>query len=127
MSQDKISKIVYWTTTVFVAANYAFAGYVYITLSKDVADGMSHLGYPLYFIVMLGIWKILGAVAISVPRFTRLKEWAYAGMFFNLTSAAISNAIVGNTIGEIVTPLILLVVASISWALRPATRTLSQR
>ena len=125
MKLDKIRKITYWVTTAFTSANYAFGGFVYISLGKDVVDGMGHLGYPLYFAVMLGVWKSLGAIAIIVPRFPRVKEWAYAGMFFNLTGAAISNGIAGHGVWDIVAPLILLVFVIASWALRPPSRRLS--
>ena len=83
------------------------------------------LGYPLYFFPILGFWKILGAIAILVPRFPRLKEWAYAGIFFDLTGAAASNAAVGGYgvyAFHILAPLILAGLAVASWALRPESR-----
>ncbi len=85
------------------------------------------LGYPMYFFAILGVWKVLGAVAILVPRYPLLKEWAYAGIFFDLTGAAASCAAVGGygAYGfHILAPLILTVVAVASWALRPTSRTM---
>ena len=82
------------------------------------------LGYPLYFFRILGFWKILGAIAILVPRFPRLKEWAYAGIFFDLTGAAATWAAVGGP-GEafhIIAPLIIAGFTVASWALRPESR-----
>jgi uncharacterized membrane protein YphA (DoxX/SURF4 family) len=92
-------------------------------------DGFVHiLGYPRYFVTILGFWKVLGAIAILVPRFPRLKEWAYAGIFFDLTGAAASSAAVGGSGGiyafHILAPLVLAVMAVASWALRPESRTI---
>jgi uncharacterized membrane protein YphA (DoxX/SURF4 family) len=86
---------------------------------------VAELGYPLYFFAILGIWKVLGAIAILVPRYPRLKEWAYAGIFFDLTGAAASCAAVGGygAYGfHILAPLILTGFCMASWALRPESR-----
>jgi len=83
------------------------------------------LGYPMYFFAIIGVWKVLGAVAILVPRFPRLKEWAYAGIFFDLTGAAASNAAVGGygAYGfHVIAPLIIAGFTVASWALRPPSR-----
>ena len=85
------------------------------------------LGYPTYFFAILGVWKILGAIAILGPRFPRLKEWAYAGIFFDLTGAAVSCAAVGQYGAyafHVLAPLIIAVLAMASWALRPPSRML---
>ena len=74
---------------------------------------------------MLGTWKLLGAIAIVVPGFPRLKEWAYAGFFFDLTAAAVSRAAVGDSAADVVAPLVFLALVIASWALRPASRTLA--
>ncbi len=87
-------------------------------------EGMTLLGYPAYFAVILGVWKLLGGAVVLAPRLPLVKEWAYAGMFFNLTGAAASHAAVGDPAGKIVVPLIILLVVVASWALRPASRTL---
>jgi hypothetical protein len=81
----------------------------------------------MYFFAILGFWKVLGAIAILVPRFPRLKEWAYAGIFFDLTGAAASVAAVGSYgvyAFHVLAPLILAVLAMASWALRPESRTI---
>jgi uncharacterized membrane protein YphA (DoxX/SURF4 family) len=83
------------------------------------------LGYPMYFFAILGVWKVLGAIAILVPRFPRLKEWAYAGIFFDLTGAAISCAAVGGYgvyAFHVVAPLVITGFLVTSWALRPESR-----
>jgi len=89
--------------------------------------GVPVLGYPMYFFAILGVWKALGAIAILVPRFPRLKEWAYAGIFFDLTGAAISCAAVGGY-GvydfHVIAPLIITGFCVASWALRPPSRTI---
>jgi hypothetical protein len=85
------------------------------------------LDYPMYFFAILGVWKILGAIAILVPGFPRLKEWAYAGIFFDLTGAAVSCAAVGGygAYGfHIIAPLMIAGLTVASWALRPPNRTI---
>ena len=92
----KAKNIVYWTTTVLIAFFIGSGGVAQLARVPDTVDGFVHiLGYPLYFVTILGVWKVLGAIAILVPRFPRLKEWAYAGIFFDLTGAAASSAAVG--------------------------------
>jgi uncharacterized membrane protein YphA (DoxX/SURF4 family) len=85
---------------------------------------MAHLGYPLYFMTILGIWKLLGGIALLVPRFPRLKEWAYAGIFFELTGAAASQAASGDSAAHIIWPIIFAGLTVASWALRPPSRSL---
>src|SRR2546430_13112934 len=82
------------------------------------------LGYPLYFLTIIGVWKLLGAVALLVPRFPRLKEWAYAGTFIEMTGAAASWAACGGGMGDLIAPLAFAVLTLASWALRPPSRTL---
>jgi uncharacterized membrane protein YphA (DoxX/SURF4 family) len=83
---------------------------------------VEHLGYPAYFLVILGVWKVLGAVALLVPRFPRLKEWAYAGAVFNYTGAVASHLTVGDGAVALIYPIIQLGLVGGSWALRPAAR-----
>lgn len=120
MSKGKL--IAYWIITVLLAANYAFAGVMYISQGPDVVEASKALGYPLYFMVMLGVWKLLGAVAILIPKTPVIKEWAYAGMFINLSAAAVSTGVSGMPVQHVVTPLVMLLFVIGSWALRPASR-----
>lgn len=120
MSKAKL--ITYWVTTILLAANYAFAGVMYISKDEPVVEGAKALGYPLYFMVLLGYWKLAGAVAILAPRTPLIKEWAYAGMFINLTAAAVSNYISALGTKEIIAPLTMIPFLALSWALRPASR-----
>jgi uncharacterized membrane protein YphA (DoxX/SURF4 family) len=125
MKNERIKNIAYWTTTILGPASFVIGGVLNLTQSDQVVSVMNHLGYPVYFASILGMWKLLGAVAIVVPRFPRLKEWAYAGFFFDLTAAAASHAAVGDSAADIVAPLVFLALVIASWALRPASRTLA--
>jgi len=90
-----------------------------------VVEVMTQLGYPIYLLAILGVWKLLGGITLLVPRFPRLKEWAYAGIFFELTGAAASHAALSNW-RELIAPLILTALTIASWALRPPNRTLQK-
>ncbi len=95
-----------------------------ILRTPDSVAGVVKLGYPVYFVVLLGVWKALGAAVIVAPRLPRLKEWAYAGIVFDLTGAAVSHAASGSSAGNVVGPLLFTLLALASWALRPESRTL---
>ena len=120
-------KIAYWTTTILVAF-FMTGGVAQIAQYRANPHGVvPQLGYPLYFFAILGVWKVLGAIAILVPRYPRLKEWAYAGIFFDLTGAAVSCAAVGGygAYGfHVIAPLIITGLLMASWALRPESRTI---
>ena len=115
----------YWAATGFVAMELV-AGGVLELCHSNVAFGivttMNHLGYPLYVLNILGAWKLLGAVALLVPRFPILKEWAYAGVTFNMTGAIVSHLCSGNGVTKVLPPLMFLAVTVVSWTLRPANR-----
>lgn len=122
----KTRNIVYWITTGLIAFFIGGGG------AAQLAQYWAHphsvvpvLGYPMYFFAILGFWKVLGAIAILAPRYPRLKEWAYAGIFFDLTGAAASCAASGGYGAyafHVLAPLILTVILVISWALRPEGR-----
>lgn len=114
----------YWTTTTLVAVAFLVPGVGNIIHASHIASDMAHLGYPSYFLSILGCWKVLGAIAILPPGLPRLKEWAYAGMFFDLTGAAVSRASVGDGAPMILIPLLIGLVALVSWSLRPGSRKL---
>ncbi|MGA2833963.1 MAG: DoxX family protein [Terracidiphilus sp.] len=122
----KAKGVAYWTTTILVAF-FMSGGIAQVAQYLGKPHGVvPELGYPMYFFAILGIWKVLGAIAILVPRFPRLKEWAYAGIFFDLTGAAASCAAVGGygAYGfHVFAPLIIAGLAVASWALRPRSRT----
>jgi hypothetical protein len=118
--------IAYWTTTILVAF-FMTGGVAQLLQYRANPHGVvPELGYPMYFFAILGGWKILGAITILVPGFPRLKEWAYAGIFFDLTGAALSCAAVGGygAYGfHVIAPLIIAGLTVASWALRPPNRT----
>jgi len=126
----KTKAIGYWTTTTLIALE-TLAGSVtdlahgrtMLVSGPPVVNVITQLGYPVYLLKILGVWKLLGAITLLVPRFPRLKEWAYAGIFFELTGAAASHAAHGNW-RELTAPLVLAVLTIASWALRPPNRTL---
>ena len=124
----KTRSIVYWTITILVAFFIGGGGMAQVAQYLAKPHGVVPiLGYPMYFFAILGVWKVLGAIAILVPRFPRLKEWAYAGIFFDLTGAAVSCAAVGGygAYGfHVIAPLILTGFTVASWALRPESRTI---
>ena len=123
----KTKSVVYWTMTILVAF-FMSGGLSQIWQYYSNPHGVvPELGYPMYFFAILGFWKVLGAIAILVPRFPRLKEWAYAGIFFDLTGAAASCAAVGGYGAyafHVLAPLIITALTVASWALRPQSRTL---
>ena len=90
--------------------------------TKRNVDLIVHLGYPLYFLYILGIWKILGVMAILIPKFSLLKEWAYAGFFFAMSGAAFSRIASGDSMNEIAPSLVSLILIVVSWYFRAADR-----
>ena len=93
---SKAKNIIYWTTTILVAFFIGSGGASQLAIPRgNGSSTVPLLGYPVYFFYILGFWKVLGAIAILVPRYPRLKEWAYAGIFFDLTGAAASCVAVG--------------------------------
>jgi len=120
----KRNKIIYWIATVWLSLGMTSTGIVQLLQVKEEADMFAHLGYPLYFMTILGIWKLLGVVAVLVPKFPVLKEWAYAGFFFSMSSAVFSHMAVGDGAKEYFGPVLLLVLTSVSWYFRPADKKL---
>jgi uncharacterized membrane protein YphA (DoxX/SURF4 family) len=124
MTTSRIKTLAFWATTIFGPTSFVIGGVLHLTQSDQVAVTLGHLGYPLYFAALLGIWKLAGAVVITLPALPRLKEWAYAGFFFDLTAAAYSRAAVGDGAADIAAPLVFLALVLASWALRPESRRL---
>ena len=119
-------RIAYWITTVLVVFELVLGGAWDVLRVPQVRGLIERLGYPSYFLVILGIWKLLGAVALVIPRFPRLKEWAYAGVIFDLTGAVTSLVISGIVdAGTLGYPIMMTGIAVASWALRPQSRRLS--
>lgn len=118
----KRKKIIYWIATLWLSLGMVSTGIVQLIKTDDEVLSMNCLGYPLYFLTILGVWKILGVVALLIPKFTLLKEWAYAGFFFAMSGAIISHIAVNDPIGEVFPPLLLIALTIVSWYFRPADR-----
>lgn len=116
----------YWVCTLVIALLFLSGGIMQAMRSPTAIAGMTHLGYPVHFAVLLGIWKILGAIVILLPGFALVKEWAYAGIFIDLTGASVAHTAAGDGAGNIIAPLVLTVIVVASWLLRPASRTLTR-
>ncbi len=119
---SKKTKIIYWISTLWLALGMLSSGIVQLFQVKMEVDFITHLGYPVYFLTILGIWKILGVAALLAPKFPLLKEWAYAGFFFVMSGAAFSHIVIGDSTNEMVPSLLLLTLTVISWYCRPANR-----
>jgi DoxX-like family len=112
----------YWLCTAGAAAELGAGGALDVTGNPSVRDLVAHLGYPSYFLVLLGTWKMLGAVALLIPGRALLKEWAYAGAFFTYTGAIVSHLTTGYALGEVPVLIFLTALTIGSWALRPTSR-----
>jgi len=122
----KRDKIIYWVATIWMALGMLSTGAVQLLRIRGdgpgSVDSMTHLGYPVYVVTILAIWKIFGVVAILIPKFPLLKEWAYAGFFFIMSGAIFSHIATSDGMNEIFPSLLLLVLTVVSWYFRPLDR-----
>lgn len=119
---SKRNKIIYWTTTIFLSIGMLAGGIQQMLQIGGYNEIVTKLGYPLYMLSILGVWKIMGVIAILLPKRPLLKEWAYAGFFFVMTGAAISHIVMKEPFVEVVPSLTLLIVIIVSWYFRPIDR-----
>lgn len=119
---EKRNKIIYWVITIFLSSGMTAGGIQQMLQIGGYNEIVARLGYPLYLLSILGVWKILGVVAILIPKFPLLKEWAYAGFFFAMSGAFISHLVVGEPFTEAMPSLTLLAATVLSWYFRPAER-----
>jgi uncharacterized membrane protein YphA (DoxX/SURF4 family) len=119
---SKRNKIIYWIATLWLALGMTATGVVQLIKMKDETAMMTHLGYPAYLLTIIGVWKILGVIVVLIPKFTLLKEWAYAGFFFVMSGAVFSHFAVGDGGKEFFGPVLLIVLTIVSWYFRPADR-----
>lgn len=119
---EKRNKIIYWIVTIFLSIGMLAGGIQQMLQLGGYNEIITKLHYPLYVLSILGVWKILGVIAILIPKFPVLKEWAYAGFFFAMSGAAISHFVVGQSFTEAFPALILLIVTILSWYFRPSDR-----
>jgi hypothetical protein len=122
---SKRNKIIYWIATVWLSLGMLSTGIGQLLKMKTGAgglDSLTHLGFPVYFLTILGTWKILGVIAILIPKFPIIKEWAYAGFFFLITGALYSHIVMSDSAREILPAVLLLVLTFFSWYFRPMDR-----
>lgn len=119
---SKARKIAYWFFTLWLSLGMASTGIVQLIKPAEEVEKITHLGYPVYFLTILGIWKLLGVLTVLAPIMPLLKEWAYAGFFFAMSGAAISHIVLRDPVTEILPSLLLLTLTVISWYLRPESR-----
>ncbi|MFZ1497608.1 MAG: DoxX family protein [Saprospiraceae bacterium] len=122
---EKRNKIIYWIATTLLCFGMLASGISQILHLKEMNEIINHLGYPLYLMTLLGVWKILGVVAIVIPKFKLVKEWAYAGFFFLLTGALISHIAMGDSGKAIFGPLFQIIFLIVSWYFRPDNRKIN--
>jgi len=121
----KRKKIIYWIANIWLALGMLATGTGQLLKAKAGQGGVdmiTHLGYPVYLLTILGIWKILGVIALLIPKFPLLKEWTYAGIFFLMSGAMFSHIPIGDPMSAIIPSLLLLILAVVSWYFRPADR-----
>jgi uncharacterized membrane protein YphA (DoxX/SURF4 family) len=119
------NKIIYWVATLWASLGMVSTAIVQIFHIKANSDFIYRLGYPEYFLTLLGIWKVLGVVALLLPRTPLLKEWAYAGFFFAMTGAVYSHIAAGDPWTESLRALFLLLLIVVSWYFRPADKKMA--
>lgn len=120
----KRNKIIYWIATIWLSLGMLSTGIVQLLQTEEEVEMMTRLGYPVYFLTIIGVWKIFGVVAVLIPKFPLLKEWAYAGFFIAMSGAISSHLINGDEAKEIFGPTLLLMLTVVSWYFRPADRKL---
>jgi hypothetical protein len=118
----KRNKIIYWVSTLWLSLGMLSSGIVQLLKLKEEVAMFRNLGYPGYLLTILGIWKMLGVVAVLIPKLPLLKEWAYAGFFFAMSGAVFSHFAVGDGAKEFFGPVLLLILTVVSWYFRPADR-----
>jgi hypothetical protein len=121
----KRKKIIYWIANIWLALGMLATGAGQLLKAKAGQGGVdmiTHLGYPIYLLTILGIWKILGVIALLIPKLPLLKEWTYAGIFFLMSGAMFSHIAIGDPMSALIPSLLLLILAVVSWYFRPADR-----
>jgi DoxX-like family len=119
---EKRKLIWYWIITAILCFCIFSGGLAQAMQVKGVVEGFKPLRYPNYFISFIGVWKVLGVIAILIPKFPLLKEWAYAGIFFAMSGAVISHIASDDVSVKIIAPFLLAVFTVLSWYFRPPDR-----
>ncbi|OAQ41944.1 DoxX-like family protein [Pedobacter psychrophilus] len=126
MENKKSKTIAFWTVTGFLCFGMTLGGSGQLYRASFNVDGIVHLGFPVYLLTIIGLWKILAVVAILIPKYLLLKEWAYSGLFFLLSGGVVSHFASGDGILEALPVFMFMCLTVISWYLRPADRRLIQ-
>src|SRR3984957_1388310 len=113
-SASRVVRILYWVITILVAFSIASGGAAQLFGARENVEGIVRLGYPAFFLTIIGFWKLLGGIVIVLPRFRLVKEWAYAGIVFDLSGAAESNAFSGMPVFHVIEPIVLMGMAMVS-------------
>jgi uncharacterized membrane protein YphA (DoxX/SURF4 family) len=124
----KRNKIIYWIATIWLALGMVATGVQQLlnmqvegALAPPGVYGITKLGYPVYVLTIIGVWKILGVIALLIPKFALIKEWAYAGFFFLLSGAIFSHIAVGHALKELIPSVLMIVLTVLSWYFRPSS------
>jgi hypothetical protein len=121
---EKGKLITYWIVTALMAFGMASSGTMQLIRTKEMSEMIAHLGYPMYIMSILGTWKILAVIAVLLPGFKLVKEWAYAGLFFLMSGALVSHLVLGDGMKEVIGSLMQTLFIILSWYFRPASRKL---
>lgn len=119
---SKRNKIIYWIATLWLSLGMVSTGIVQLLNVEKETQFIVNMGFPVYILTLLGLWKILGVIVVLIPRWPLLKEWAYAGFFFTMSGAVYSHIFLRHSFGEIFPPFFLLALTVLSWYLRPSDR-----
>ncbi|MCE3229054.1 MAG: DoxX family protein [Bacteroidetes bacterium] len=119
---SKRNKIIYWIATIWLSLGMLSSGIVQLIRMGEEVNMMTALGYPLYFLTIIGVWKILGVITVLMPKFPLVKEWAYAGFFFIASGAFFSHLAHKDEATEFIGPILLMILTVVSWYFRPASR-----
>jgi len=120
----KRNKIIYWIATLWLALGMMSTAIVQILQMKEETKFMLNLGYPPYVLTLIGFWKVIGTIAVLIPGYPLVKEWAYAGFFFAMSGAVYSHIAMHDPAKELFGPGLLLVLTVVSWYFRPQSRKL---
>jgi hypothetical protein len=118
----KPKSIAYWVCTIVIAFFIGSGGVCQVLRLPQNVQGFAALGYPVHFMVLLGVWKVLGSLTLLAPGMRLVKEWAYAGIFIDLSGAAVANAANAGSAFHVLAPTVLIGFLVASWALRPESR-----
>ena len=124
MKNQKTKTIAYWAVTGFLCFGMLLGGSGQLYRASFNVDGIVHLGFPVYLLTIIGLWKILAVITLLIPKYLLLKEWAYAGLFFLLSGGVVSHFASGDGILEALPVFMFMCLTVISWFLRPANRRL---